>query len=242
MPQKRSRKSVLPPRVPAFGILPGLQNVDFANPTVVEILRRAGWKPGRASRRSNRQRIYDEAFSEILAEPEIDREIRTAVQFYLLERMYAEDPKHFRTKLGKFAGALRSFVSKIPSRDSPLEAALKREWMRQHTEDLPCLACNKVIDPELVWDLWLGFDRLKANLREYEKLVEKLQFDESGAGRDADRPAHTLVGALGRVFAHYTGKEPTRKYDASALTTAEAVMGDFGEFVKAINHLNSRSI
>jgi hypothetical protein len=163
-------------------------------------------------------------FNEIGAEQCIQNEIWPAVQFYLFEKENQQSPDEFRAELAQFDEALKLFLSKIPTLDSSIFVALKAAWTARDRQDLGCPLCDDNVDPELYFDARFG--RLQADLALMLDIVHQVRVDESGKGRDANRPAHNLVRSLGCVFEHLTGNKPARGYDKT---------GAFFEFIAAIN-------
>jgi hypothetical protein len=164
-----------------------------------------------------------EIFNEISAEQYVQNEIRTAVQFYLFEKENQQSPDEFRAELAQFDEALKLFWSRIPTLDSSIFVALKAAWTARDHQDLGCPLCDDNVDPELYFDARFG--RLQADLALMLDIVQQVRIDESGKGRDANRPAHNLVKSLGCVFEHLTRNKPTRGYEKTP----------FFEFIAAIN-------
>jgi hypothetical protein len=102
--------------------------------------------------------------------------------------------------------------------------ALKAAWTARDRQDLGCPLGDDNVDPELYFDARFG--RLQADLALMLDIVHQVRVDESGKGRDANRPAHNLVKSLGCVFEHLTGNKPKRGYEKT---------GAFFEFIAAIN-------
>jgi hypothetical protein len=216
MSHQRGRKSGLPPRVPRAYRLPKLDEMNFAAASVLGALSRGA-----------------QCDAEDFDPHEVDGMIKQAVSFYIGACNNAVDPKTFRRDLDSFRKALATFVLQLPSDQSAIADAIKLEWMRRNTEDIECPICDIERDPELIFDAWLGFERLGAGLHELMNLARALADAESGAGKDANRPAHELADWLAKIYEELTGKEPTR--DGANLDKNQST--PFYEFVAAVDAL-----
>jgi hypothetical protein len=227
MAKSQRRKPVPPARVPDARKLPQLRNVNFASMAVLQALREGGWRG--LPLPAEDTHVANKSFARILAEHQIDKQIREVVMDYMSERAYAQDPKQFRAELKAFDEKLASFLQCIPSSLSAIALAIKDEWAKGATNDSPCPICDQRLDPELIWYMRFDLERLRGNLEETRELVSRVRDDEPKAGKDANRAGHSLVASLGRVFTEFTGHAPRRSNDSLG------VSGPFGIFVMAVN-------
>jgi hypothetical protein len=145
-------------------------------------------------------------FASILANFDLHNDIRAIVADYIADRTSQAPPKEFRRSIRAFKKALEAFLTKLPAAHDPLAEALNGELDQ--------------VDAEAAPDLMYVSDGLSALLG----AVKCLETAENGRGTDANRPAHTLLDGLARIYKERTGKSPSKKID-----------GQFGKFVEAVN-------
>jgi hypothetical protein len=213
----KGRKANLSPRVPAARMLPKLgkwaeqelpggkkrrvlvEHQDFATPAVVAALVAGGWK----------RPVFNPAVDAVnWALHNLSNEIYHEVTHYLSAAHYQQPPKEFRREAEAFHKVLKACAAGFPGAGKGLAEALNLELEKLDHDDAP--------DIELCRTVILAL--LAASRR--------IQADEAGAGKDADRAKHEFFKGLAKIYEDYTGRRPAQ---------VPAEDDPFSDFVAAVN-------
>jgi hypothetical protein len=190
-----------------------------------------------------RQRTSEEADAVDRKVPQYPtiQEIDWCVRRYLVARQNAVSPKQFRSDLKDFEQAIKSFIRKMPKADSALQEAVDAKIDQTLTSKF-LLNRHDLSEIELTRQILEFPDVVESyQLRNLWQLLQtslaatsSIRIAESGRGKDADRAAHELIANLANIFKYSTGRRPRRINDPTR-TKNRAVIGHFGNFVRAVD-------